>query len=122
MRLVGPVRRRPTHRDCERSGAPARRGSGVAAAGDRLAVRARCNVDRRASDSNGLGARFARCYRTKLLAGRKADVDARFKKLGEDATAALSEVKDEASFKAIMPGFFKNCGGCHDKYRVKLKE
>jgi cytochrome c556 len=52
----------------------------------------------------------------------KADVDARFKKLGEDATAALSEVKDEASFKAVMTGVFKNCGGCHDKYRAKLKE
>jgi len=49
----------------------------------------------------------------------KADVDARFKKLGEDAKAALDRVKDEASFKAIMPGFFKNCGGCHEKYRVK---
>ena len=49
----------------------------------------------------------------------KADVDARFKKLGEDAKAALAEVKDEASFKAIMPDFFKNCGGCHEKYRAK---
>lgn len=48
-----------------------------------------------------------------------ADVDARFKKLGEDATAALAQVKDDASFKAIMPGFYKNCGGCHEKYREK---
>jgi len=50
----------------------------------------------------------------------KADFDARFKKLGEDAKAALDKVKDEASFKAIMPNFFKNCGGCHEKYRAKL--
>lgn len=51
----------------------------------------------------------------------KADVDARFKKLGEDAKAALAAVKDEASFKAMMPDFFKNCGGCHEKYREKEK-
>jgi cytochrome c556 len=48
-----------------------------------------------------------------------ADVDARFEKLGKDAAAALANVKDEASFKAIMPDFFKNCGGCHEKYRAK---
>ena len=35
----------------------------------------------------------------------KADFDAQFKKLGEDATAALSTVKDDASFKATMPNF-----------------
>jgi cytochrome c556 len=49
----------------------------------------------------------------------KADFEARFKKLGADATAALTSVTDAASFKAIMPDFFKNCGGCHEKYRVK---
>jgi cytochrome c556 len=49
----------------------------------------------------------------------KADFEARFKKLGADATAALSSVTDAASFKAIMPDFYKNCGGCHEKYRVK---
>jgi cytochrome c556 len=49
----------------------------------------------------------------------KADLDARFKKFGEDAAAALASVKDEASFKATMPDFFKNCGGCHEKYRAK---
>lgn len=50
-----------------------------------------------------------------------ADVDARFAKFGKDAAAALASVKDEASFKAIMPDFFQNnCGGCHEKYRAKL--
>jgi cytochrome c556 len=49
-----------------------------------------------------------------------ADVDARFQKLGQDATAALASVKDEVSFKAVMPDFFKsNCGACHEKYRAK---
>jgi cytochrome c556 len=51
-----------------------------------------------------------------------ADVKARFEKLGKDAAAALASVKDDASFKAIMPDFFNNnCGGCHEKYRAKLQ-
>lgn len=49
----------------------------------------------------------------------EADFDARFKKLGDDATAALATVKDLASFRATMPNFYKNCGGCHEKYRAK---
>ena len=49
----------------------------------------------------------------------KADFDARFKTFGKDAAAALVSVKDEATFKAAMPGIFKNCGGCHEKYRQK---
>ena len=48
-----------------------------------------------------------------------ADLQARFKKFGEDATAALASIKDEASFKATMPGVLKNCGGCHEKYQAK---
>jgi cytochrome c556 len=47
-----------------------------------------------------------------------ADLDARFKKLGADASAALASIKDEASFKAAMPGVLKNCGGCHEKYKA----
>ena|SRR6516164_6953822 len=49
------------------------------------------------------------------------DVKARFAKLGKDVDAALASVKDDASFKAVMPDFFKNCGGCHEKYRAKLQ-
>jgi cytochrome c556 len=49
----------------------------------------------------------------------KADLDARFKKLGADATAALTTITDKATFMATMPGFFKNCGGCHENYRAK---
>ena len=48
-----------------------------------------------------------------------ADLDARFKKFGDDATAALAKIKDEASFKAAMPGVLDNCGGCHEKYKAK---
>ncbi|MBV8443701.1 MAG: cytochrome c [Hyphomicrobiales bacterium] len=48
-----------------------------------------------------------------------ADLDARFKKMGEDATAALTTIKDEASFKATMPDVLKSCDGCHEKYHAK---
>ncbi|HZZ63778.1 MAG TPA: cytochrome c [Roseiarcus sp.] len=48
-----------------------------------------------------------------------ADLTTRFKKLGADASAALASIKDEASFKATMPGVLKNCGGCHEKYKAK---
>jgi cytochrome c556 len=48
-----------------------------------------------------------------------ADLNARFKKLGADASAALASIKDEASFKAAMPGVLKNCGSCHEKYKAK---
>jgi cytochrome c556 len=51
----------------------------------------------------------------------KPDLDARFKKLGDDAAAAMTAITDEASFKATMPGVLKNCGGCHEKYRAKLQ-
>lgn len=48
-----------------------------------------------------------------------ADLDARFKKLGADAAAALATIKEEASFKATMPGVLSNCDGCHEKYHAK---
>ena len=48
-----------------------------------------------------------------------ADLDGRFKKLGSDAAAALATIKDEASFKATMPGVLNNCDGCHEKYHAK---
>jgi cytochrome c556 len=48
----------------------------------------------------------------------KVDVDARFAKFGQDATDALAAIKDQASFAAAMPAVFKNCGGCHEKYRA----
>ena len=50
---------------------------------------------------------------------KKADFDAKFKKLGEDAAAAQAKVTDEATFKAAFPAVQKNCGGCHETYRVK---
>ena len=49
----------------------------------------------------------------------KADFDAKWAKLGADASAAAAKIKDEASFKAEFPAVGKNCGGCHESYRAK---
>jgi cytochrome c556 len=48
---------------------------------------------------------------------KKADLFARFDKLGAAAKAAAAAVKDEASFKAEWPKVVSNCGGCHKEYR-----
>lgn len=48
------------------------------------------------------------------------DFKARLAKLGSDAKAAEASVKDLESFKAAFGNIGKNdCGGCHEKYRVK---
>jgi cytochrome c556 len=49
----------------------------------------------------------------------KADLSARFDQLAADARAAAGAIKDEASFLAEWPKVASNCGGCHEKYRVK---
>ena len=48
------------------------------------------------------------------------DFKARLAKLGDDAKAAAAKVTDLDSFKAAFGTIGKNdCGGCHEKYRVK---
>ncbi len=47
------------------------------------------------------------------------DFKAKFEKFGADAKDAQAKVTDEASFKAIFPAVQKDCGGCHQTYRVK---
>jgi len=48
------------------------------------------------------------------------DFKARLARLGSDAKAAEASVKDLESFKAAFGNIGKNdCGGCHEKYRVK---
>jgi cytochrome c556 len=49
----------------------------------------------------------------------KADFDAKFAKLADDATAAAAKIKDEASFKTVYPDVAKDCGGCHQDYRAR---
>jgi len=48
-----------------------------------------------------------------------AGFKAAFTKMSTEATAAKSAVKDLDSFKASFGGLTKNCGGCHETYRVK---
>jgi cytochrome c556 len=49
----------------------------------------------------------------------KADFDARYTKLSQEADAAMSKITDEASFKANYTELNKNCSGCHELYRAK---
>jgi cytochrome c556 len=48
------------------------------------------------------------------------DFKAKFAKFGTDAKAAAASVTDLDSFKAALGNIGKNdCGGCHEKYRIK---
>jgi cytochrome c556 len=47
----------------------------------------------------------------------KADLFAKFDKMGADAKAARAAIKDEASFKTEWPKVVASCGGCHKVYR-----
>jgi len=48
-----------------------------------------------------------------------ADFKAKFVKLGADANAAMTSVTDLDSFKTTFGALAKNCGGCHEVYRIK---
>jgi cytochrome c556 len=48
-----------------------------------------------------------------------AGFKAAFTKMSNEAKAAQSSVKDLDSFKGAFGGLTKNCGGCHETYRVK---
>ena len=51
---------------------------------------------------------------------KQADFDARLAKFGADSKAAKAAVKDLDSLKSTWGPLLKdNCGGCHEKYRVK---
>jgi cytochrome c556 len=47
----------------------------------------------------------------------KTDFDKAAAKLEQDAQAALTAIRDEASFKANYPAVVQNCDACHDKFR-----
>ena len=42
-----------------------------------------------------------------------------FAKLGDEAKAGQASTKDLASFRPVFANLSKNCGNCHDTYRVK---
>ncbi|RAI43679.1 c-type cytochrome [Rhodoplanes roseus] len=48
-----------------------------------------------------------------------SDFQAKLAKFAQDATEAKAKVKDEASFKSTFSEVQKNCGGCHETYRMK---
>jgi cytochrome c556 len=43
-----------------------------------------------------------------------------FAKLQSESAAALTSIKDEATFKAQFPKILQNCGGCHETFRKKV--
>ena len=49
----------------------------------------------------------------------KADFNAKLAKFAADSKAAGGSVTDLDSFKAAMSNIGKQCGGCHELYRVK---
>jgi cytochrome c556 len=49
----------------------------------------------------------------------KADFDGKLKKFGDDAKAAGAATKDLDSFKSNYANVMRNCGGCHETYRIK---
>jgi cytochrome c556 len=49
------------------------------------------------------------------------DVDARFKKLGEQAASYKGKITDLPTLKAAFEVIDKNCDDCHDKYRARKK-
>lgn len=49
----------------------------------------------------------------------KADFTTRFAKFGQEAKAAEAATRDLDTFKAQFPEVQKNCGGCHEQYRVR---
>jgi cytochrome c556 len=49
----------------------------------------------------------------------KADVTARFAKFGQEAKSAEGATRDLDTFKAQFQEVQKNCGGCHEQYRIR---
>ena len=48
-----------------------------------------------------------------------AGFKAAFDKFGAESAAAAAAIKDEASFKANFPKVLRECGSCHEVYRLK---
>ena len=50
---------------------------------------------------------------------KRDDFNLRWSKMGEEASAALASIKDEASLKAAQPALNKSCSDCHSQYRAR---
>lgn len=50
---------------------------------------------------------------------KKDEFVGRFKKLGDDAQAAMTTITDQASFAATMPKVVGDCAACHKEFRAK---
>ena len=53
---------------------------------------------------------------------KKSEFEAGWKKLEADAKAAITAIKDEASFKTEWPKIGANCGACHKAFREPPKQ
>jgi cytochrome c556 len=49
----------------------------------------------------------------------KAKFNALFVKFNQDTTTALATITDEATFRSEFPKVLRDCGGCHDTFRLK---
>jgi len=57
-----------------------------------------------------------------VILEQKADFDARAMKLGQDARAAQTRIRDQASLQAEIQAIGQNCGGCHQTYRKRMPQ
>jgi cytochrome c556 len=48
-----------------------------------------------------------------------ADFKTKFVKFGDDSKAAEAAIKDLDTYKAQWTTVMRNCGGCHETYRIK---
>lgn len=52
-----------------------------------------------------------------LIWDKKADFEARFKKLADSTAAAETAITDEETFPDTWKGLMGNCSGCHKEFR-----
>jgi len=58
-------------------------------------------------------------YASPKIWENRADFDAKIASFAKVVTEAKSKIKDLDSLKATVPGIGKECGGCHETFRVK---
>jgi len=58
-------------------------------------------------------------YASPKIWENRADFDAKIASFAKVVTEAKAKIKDLDSLKATVPGIGKECGGCHETFRVK---